>query len=129
MQQIILEDCVRLASDAYYPKVKFLHPEQKYTDRKNTPDKDGFYQDSFLKKEHGWTRVRDSKFNPHGFFAVFYVRAAMKNNPNADGVIAFRGSDDIYDFTYHDVKIANNQWPQVYKNAIDFYDDIRADHP
>ena len=115
-----VQDYVRICDDVYYPEVDFYYPDIKKNDDDNIPDKKGYYKNSFLKEDHEWVRKDFSKLDSKGFFAAYYVK---KNNPT-EGIIAFRGSDDFYDFAYHDFKLALGEWPESYNKAFDFYEEI-----
>ncbi len=124
---ITLEDCIRAASDVYFPKVKMLYPEIIIDSKENKPI-DSFYPNSILQAEHGLTRIDDSKPLTSGFFAALYVptkEAKDLTKPISTGIIAFRGSDDIYDFIHHDLKMAHTEWPQAFSDALKFYKDMR----
>ncbi len=125
LYEVKLEDYIRFCHDVYFPEVDKLYPEIRLIDQKNIPI-DGFYKDSFLQKEHGWTRKKESLPDETGFYAAFYVRENIRDEQT--GVIAFRGSDDIYDFFHHDLKIAHNEWPQVFEKAKSFYLEIMEEN-
>ncbi len=127
LYEVTLEDYIRLASDSYFPDVDKLFPEIKLKDKRNTPV-NGFYQESILQKKHGWVRALESKPDPTGFSAVFYKRVnELGRKDIGTGVIAFRGSDDIYDFIHHDLRLAHGNWPLAFQNALEFYKEVIKD--
>lgn len=114
-------DIAILCADIYHPKVEFFHPEFKKKTADNLPDKYGFYSHSLLKKTHGWIRLKETMAQANGFYAAYYI----KHRCQSQGVIVFRGSDDFYDFAYHDLKIASGEWPKVHIDARNFYNLIK----
>ena len=115
-----VQDYVRICDDIYYPEVEFYYPDVKKDSIDNIPNEKGYYKNSFLQEKHGWVRKYFSKLDSKGFFAAYYVRG----NNFDEGIIAFRGSDDFYDFAYHDFKLALGEWPEAYNKALLFYKEI-----
>lgn len=119
-----IENYLKICDDVYYPKVEFYYPEKKVNSPDNIPDSNGFYKNSLLKRapdNKGWKREFYNDPDPDGFYAAYYIY----NSNEQEGIIAFRGSDDIYDFCYHDFKIAMGINPQAYLKAMQFLDDVK----
>jgi len=114
-----IENYLRICDDVYYPKVEFYYPNKKIKSSDNTPDAYGFYKNSLLKKtpdNRCWRRLYESDADHDGFYAAYYIY----NGNEQEGIIAFRGSDDIYDFCYHDFKISMGIYPKSYSKAQEF---------
>jgi len=121
----IIENYLRICDDVYYPKVEFYYPHKKINSSDNIPDGYGFYKNSLLKRlpnNNGWHREYETEPDAEGFYAAYYII----NGDVKEGIIAFRGSDDIYDFCYHDFKISMGISPEAYLKALKFLDNVKA---
>lgn len=119
-----IENYLKISEDVYYPKVDFYYPEKILNKDENRINGDGFYKNSLLQKktnEVGWKRKFSSEPCSSGFFAAYYIYG----NDDTSGIIALRGSDDIYDFCYHDFKIALGIKPEAYIKAKDFLEEVK----